>query len=153
MSGWESWEDAANRGPSAIAWKVGVFVVVLAIIVSVGGFVIYPLAQGRRVIEKTLDADNMIYNYEWFKQRNQDISAIESKIRSAKAAVDLFKSEAGPRKDWKRDDREESSRLSVILLGLRQQRADLAAEYNARSAMANRSIFRTGELPERIPVE
>jgi hypothetical protein len=150
---WESWEKAAEKGPEAVAWKVGIFVVAVLVLAAVGRFVLYPLTQGAEVVKKTLDADNMIYNYEWFKQRNQDIQAIDSKVRGADEAVKMFKDEAGPRKDWKRGDREESARLSSILLGLKQQRADLAAEYNARSQMANRSLFRTGELPERISVE
>ena len=150
---WESWEKAADKGPEAIAWKAGVLVLVIVLIVSAVSVVAYPFLQGAKVVEKTLDADNMIYNYEWFKQRNQDILAIDSKVRGADEAVSMFKEDAGPRKDWKRGDREESFRLGSILLGLKQQRADMAAEYNARSEMANRSIFRTGDLPESVPIE
>jgi len=150
---WESWEKAADKGPEAVLWKVGVLVLVIVLIVSAVSAVVYPFLQGAKVVEKTLDADNIIYNYEWFKQRNQDILAIDSKVRGADEAVSMFKEDAGPRKDWRRGDREESFRLSSILLGLKQQRADMAAEYNARSEMANRSIFRTGDLPESVPIE
>jgi hypothetical protein len=150
---WDKWEQAADKGPEALLWKYGVTVFVIIVIVSVLGFVLYPVVQGARVVEKTLDADNMIYNYEWFKQRNQDIRSIDAKIVASEASVSMFKEDAGPRKEWKREDREEYARLSAVLLGLKQQRADLAAEYNARSQMANRSIFKTDELPSSIPVE
>ena len=84
--------------------------------------------QAGRIVNKTIDADNVIYNYEWFKQRHEDIGAIESKIELSVNAVDSFESSAGERKDWHREDREEHARLSTVRLGLEQQRADLVAE-------------------------
>lgn len=157
---WKSWEDAAERGPGAIGWKVfwlavPVFVVlsICGGLIGVVGFGLNPFRQAGRVINKTIDADNVIYNYEWFKQRYEDIQAIDAKIVFSSRAVAQFKEDAGERTDWKREDREEHSRLSSIKLGLEQQAADLVAEYNARSRMANRAIFKAGdvELPERIP--
>lgn len=136
---------------------IGVAVIVLGMLMC-GGVVLWianPFMQAADVVNKTVDADNMIYNYEWFKQRHESIDAIDFKIRAQQLSVEDFEKSAGDRKDWHREDREEHARLSTILTGLRQQRADLAAEYNARSRMANRSIFKSGdvELPESIPVD
>jgi len=152
---WESWNRVAKKGPMAIIWRVVALVVVLSVVIGVTGFVLNPFRQARRIIDKTFDADNVIHNYEWFKQRWQDVQAIDAKVTSSQAAVSQFKAEAGPRGSWKRDDRMESSRLSAVLLGLQQQRADMAAEYNARSKMANRAIFKGGdvELPASIPIQ
>lgn len=150
---WDSWEAAADKGPEALAWKLGKWIILFAVIFTVIGVVAYPFVQGARIVEKTLDADNVIYNYEWFKTRNQDIVSLNSKIRSADAMVTGFVEMVGPRKDWVREDRIEHSRLMTIAVGLKHQRADLAAEYNAKSQMANRKIFKTGELPERIPID
>ncbi len=152
---WTKWEDAAERGPMAVIWKVIFAVVAVSIVVGVIGVALNPFRQAGSILNKTIDADNVIYNYEWFKQRHEDIGAVDSKIRGADASVTTFADLAGPRTDWHREDREEHSRLSAVALGLRQQRADLAAEYNARSRMANRSIFKAGdvELPASIPVE
>lgn len=156
---WDSFERAADKGPMSIFWwfvprviVVGITFGLLGGCVAVIGFGVNPLRQAARVVEKTIDADNVIYNYEWFKQRHEDIQAIDRKIVDAKAAADTFKEEAGPRDKWHREDREEHSRLSSVHLGLTQQRADIVADYNARSRMANRSIFKAGdvELPERI---
>lgn len=150
---WESAEKHAKRGP-VVAILMGI-----ALLVGVGGllgvigFCANPLRQAGRIVSKTIDADNVIYNYEWFKQRNQDIKALDAKIGGADATVDDFKAEAGPRSGWHREDREEASRLSMVALGLRQQRSDMAAEYNARSTMANRAIFQTGELPASILID
>lgn len=158
---WKSWEHAAERGPGAIAWKLFWFAVpaflVLAMcsgLIGVVGFGLNPFRQAGRVIEKTIDADNVIYNYEWFKQRHEDIQAIKAKIVDSDIALAHFKEDAGERSGWHREDREEHARLSSVCLGLRHQRADLAAEYNARSRMANRAIFKAGdvELPESISI-
>lgn len=151
---WTGWKSAAERGPMAVIWRVVGCVVLLAIAVWLISFVLNPFRQAGRIAEKTMDADNVIANYEWFKQRHEDIAAIDIKIDDADASVTTFAGELGPRADWHREDRIEHARLSAVALGLRQQRADLAATYNARSRMANRSIFKAGdvELPESIPV-
>lgn len=153
---WDYWERQANKGPVALAWRV--IAVLFFFSIAIGGVAFAcgvignPIKQAARIMEKTIDADNVIYNYEWFKLRHEGVLAVESKIRGAKAAVDSFKSEAGPRPDWKREDREEAARLGAIRLGLTQQQNDLAAEYNAKSRMVNRKIFKAGdaELPATI---
>lgn len=156
---WDSLDRAGEKGPGALFfwffWRgIGVLMLFgcVGIVGSVFGFIANPFRQAARVVEKTIDADNVIANYEWFKQRHEDIQAIDSKITESEAAVAMFSEAAGERANWHREDREEHSRLSAVVLGLKQQRADLAAEYNARSRMVNRSIFKAGdvELPERI---
>lgn len=102
------------------------------------------------VVDKTLTADNAIYNYEWFKQQKEDISAIESKIEIAQTSLDTFISSAGPRKDWTFEDKSEAARLGAIKQGLQSQYQDMIANYNARSKMANRSIFLDGKIPSVI---
>jgi len=155
-NGWEEMESRIDKGPWSAFASVGCFaitaVVILVIVFSSLGFVGNVFTQGQRVVNKTIDADNMIYNYEWFKQRHEDIGAIDSKIELSKSSLKRFTDSAGDRKDWHREDREEHARLSTVQLGLEQQRADLIAEYNARSRMVNRSVFKTGdtELPERV---
>jgi hypothetical protein len=151
---WEKWEKAVERGPMSLVWRVVACVVLLIVVLGVIGFVMDPFRQAARIVDKTIDADNVIYNYEWFKQRYEDVHAIDAKILDAEASVAAFAEAAGARTDWHREDREEHARLSAVALGLKQQRADLAAEYNARSRMANRAIFKAGdvELPESIPV-
>ena len=153
--GWEDVERSVEKGPVPAFLKIGGIVLFIVIVCAVVGFVLNPFRQAGRIMDKTIDADNVIYNYEWFKQRHQDIEAIDSKIADADATVEQFKVDAGPRDGWHREDREEHSRLSSVALGLKQQRADLAAEYNARSMMVNRSIFKAGdvELPEHIQID
>lgn len=93
------------------------------------------------IIQKTYNADNAIYNYEWFKERYEAIQAIDNKITIADQSVEGFKSSAGDRSNWTFEDKTEDSRLHTVAQGLRSQKEDLVAEYNARAKMANRNIF------------
>lgn len=99
------------------------------------------------IIDKTINADNAIYNYEWFKQQVQDIKANQQKAALADQAVLDFQADAGDRSTWTFEDKTEYSRLRAIAQGLHSQDADLVANYNARASMANRSIFADGLIP------
>lgn len=149
---WKKLEQAADKGPGALMWWLIPRALFVVLLITISFVFLNPLFQSARIINKTIDADNVIHNYEWFKMRHESIIAIEKKITDAKAAVDAFSKAAGERKNWDREDKIEFSRLQLIHLGLTQQRADMAAEYNAKSRMVNRNIFKSGDvdLPERI---
>lgn len=104
------------------------------------------------VVDKTLTADNAIYNYEWFKRQYEAIQAIQKKITIAHDNVIAFEASAGARKNWTFEDKNEASRLASIEQGLRSQNEDMVAEYNARSKMANRNIFKDGLIPSTLEV-
>ncbi len=150
---WKRWEKELEERPKWLAFKVLTLGFCLVTGCSVLAFGLNPFKQAARIVNKTIDADNVLYNYEWFKQRNQDIEALDAKMASSVRSVATLKDELGPRTNWHREDREEVARLSAVSLGLGQQRNDLAAEYNARSQMANRQMFKTGDLPITISIE
>jgi hypothetical protein len=102
------------------------------------------------VIDKTLDSNNVIYNYEFFKQSYQDIQALTAKIADADKAANTFDAQFKSRKEMDRDDKQESDRLHAIVSGLQQERQTEVATYNARSQMANRNIFKTNDVPNHI---
>lgn len=99
------------------------------------------------ITDKTLTADNAIYQYEWFKQQVEDIKAIEAKIQIAQASYDGFIASAGDRKAWTFEDKNEAARLQSVKQGLQSQYQDVIATYNARTKMANRNIFLDGKIP------
>lgn len=105
---------------------------------------------GHDVIDKTINADNAIYNYEWFKQQKQDIEVARGQYQNALQAEDSFKESAGPRAEWTFEDKQESARLASITLGLKNQIIQRTEDYNARAKMANRDIFRDGLLPDAL---
>lgn len=115
----------------------------------VGGiaFIFNVFIQPARIIEKTIDAYNVLYNYEWFKQTHEDVKAIDTKIDNSLGIKNDFVLSAGSRDNWTFEDKNEFSRLSSVVLGLKNQRENLVAKYNARSKMANRAIFKKG-VPE-----
>lgn len=135
----------------------------LSLCLTIGGFfvrsIFLPLRAVDRtlgtaegVIDKTLNADNAIYNYEWFKRQKEDIKAIESKIEIAQNAEASFVSSAGTRTTWTFEDKTEAARLASIKQGLQSQYQDVVAEYNARAKMANRNIFLDGKLPRALEI-
>lgn len=129
-------------------------ILLMSVVGIIGGIISLPfhaasniVDTGHGVIDKTLNADNAIYNYEWFKQQKQDIEVAKGQYQNALQSEDAFKAAAGDRKDWTFEDKIEAARLSAITLGLKNQIIQRTQDYNARSNMANRDIFRDGVLP------
>ena len=148
----------------SLFWKVlsiGLLVIFTVWLIGIAvGFLSWPFhaisniqETGHGIIDKTLNAENTIYNYEWFKQQYESYLAIKAKIVETESAIENFKIEAGPRSQWNYYDTNEFNRLNSVLLGLRQILNDLVAEYNARSKMVNRAIFKTGDLPATLPID
>ena len=100
----------------------------------------------RDIVADVYDADNAIYNYEWFKNRHENILATEVKIGNANQAIGDFRHTFGPATDWTFEDKTEFNRLGAVKLGLENHFEGLVAEYNARSKQANRAIFKD-DLP------
>lgn len=100
--------------------------------------------------DKTLDADNAIYNYEWFKQQYEDIQRLVKQTDNATIAVDNFEASIGERSTWTFEDKNEHARLTSIELGLKNEYEAATADYNARAKMANRNIFKDTLLPGYI---
>lgn len=122
-------------------------------VLSIGGcalhLVLYPANQAVKVYEKTFDADNMIYNYEYFKQQYQDVLAIDKKITNAKSELDSFVN-LTPRQNWDFQDKQEYSRLVTNLTGLKNVKTEMVSTYNARANMVNRKIFMGRDVPAQI---
>lgn len=103
-----------------------------------------PARSAAGIIERTLDPDAVIANYEWFKNQKGGYDAALVKLDSAKKALATFNTSAGDRKAWTFEDKQEHARLTTIVSGLEGQIASYAADYNARSKMMNRALFKDG---------
>ena len=141
--------------------KIVIAIIGLMVLLSIAGvvakIVFFPahalktgIDSAYDITDKTLSGDNVIYNYEWFKRQYEDIKATENKRDIAKKQVLTFKEDAGARENWTFEDKNEYSRLSAVHQGLENHLQDLIAEYNARSQMATRSIFKEGLIPETM---
>ncbi|WP_146200180.1 hypothetical protein [Ochrobactrum soli] len=147
-------EQRLQERPRRTLFGIGLSAIVIVAGLSVAGwavsFVLNPIHQAGRIVEKTIDADNVIANYEWFKRQYHDVLAIDQKLIAAESGRAGFEKSAGDRASWRFEDRQEWNRLNAIAIGLRSQRASMVAEYNARTQMANRDLFRTSDLPPSI---
>lgn len=100
------------------------------------------------IIDQTYTADNAIYNYEWFKTQFEKIKATERQIDNTMIEKDEFQELYGNASNWDWTTKESYSRISATLLGQRNHYESIVAEYNARSKMANRKIFK-----DKLPFE
>lgn len=108
------------------------------------------IESGYQIMDKTLEANNVIYNYEWFKRQKEQIDATYKKLAIAQRAATDFEQLAGDRKDWTFEDKTEDARLRAVAQGIESQLKDMIAEYNARSSMATRDIFKDGLIPNTL---
>lgn len=104
------------------------------------------------VIDRTINADNAIYNYEWFKSQVEAIKAQERKIIIANESIISFEASAGQRTTWTFEDKIEDARLKSVVQGNKSQLEDMIAVYNARSKMATRNIFQDGLIPDSFEI-
>jgi hypothetical protein len=138
---------------------IGIFVFLIGInFLDVAlGFTLLPwhsvsaqVQSGHDVISKTYNADNAIYNYEWFKSQYEDIKATENKIKNTQDQMDSFKEMNGnDTSKWDYQTKESYRQLQTTLTGQKSYYEDQVAEYNARSQMANRAIFKDS-LPANV---
>jgi hypothetical protein len=143
-----------------VGWKgVKWFLILTFLFAVVGGIgwcahaAFYPVEQAQRIVEHTLNADNVIYNYEWFHQHHSDWLAAGTNADAKQRELDTFLASAGPVNTWGIATQREANQLRVELSGLRAHRVNLANEYNAHVGMANRDLFRSRNLPEHLPTE
>lgn len=97
-----------------------------------------------RVVNKTLETNNIIHNYEWFYDVN---AKYETRIAQVAEYAGYLKAESDPA---------EKARIRTEVSAVRQSCRDLVTQYNANSEKANRSIFKSNNLPEilsTIPCE
>lgn len=110
------------------------------------------VTQNAKIIEKTYDANNQIYNYHWFKEREGAIAATRAQIGIHQTALGDFQANAGPRDKWTFEDKTEEARMRSVVNGLKSHLENLITEYNARANEADRAIFKDG-LKTFIPLD
>lgn len=91
-----------------------------------------------RVINETMNTNNIINNYEWFHDAHATYRARLSQIAQFKSFLN------------ENVDQAEKARLRIDLAGIQQSCRDISAKYNANATKSNRSIFMGREAPERL---
>jgi len=111
--------------------------------------VITQIDSAGSIIDQTYDPDAAIYNYEWFKTQYEDIQATERIIQNTDIQMDDYKEMYGNASDWDWQTKQDYNSLQKKFLGQQNYYEDLVANYNARSKMANREIFKD-KLPLHV---
>jgi len=123
-------------------WKVGLGVAALLIGVPVAisaiGTVNSVATAPGRVVQKTMETNNIIDTYEGFFVRKGQYDSRLKQITEHKTIVS------------ENTDPAEAARLRIELAAMRQSCRDLAVIYNANASMANKELFRSDELPAAL---
>jgi hypothetical protein len=139
---------------------IGIIIFSIVGIIVVGfiaKLIMFPVNTASKLIDtayeaqdKTLNAENAIYNYEWFKSTKETINAMNQNLETNIKAANDFDKSAGDRSTWTYEDKTESSRLHSVAQGNENNLRVVIAEYNARAKMANRNIFENRIVPDFI---
>ena len=103
----------------------------------IGTLILLPLNVFTGVISKTFEPNNIINNYEWYKDANGNLNSRVAQIKAHKVIVSQT------------TDSSELSRLRIELNGMQQSCRDLANRYNSNASKINRNIFQSG-VPSRV---
>jgi hypothetical protein len=93
-----------------------------------------------RVINKTLETNNIVFNYERFFDVNANYESRVSQIKEHKALL------------AETTDPTEKTNLRIELSGMKQSCRELANGYNADSKKLNRGLFKDRNLPYELDV-
>lgn len=96
------------------------------------------LSTPSRVLNKTLDTNNVIHKYEWFHDVYTQQGARVNQIIQFKGFL------------YGEEDKNEKQRLRMEMAAQQMSCRDLVAKYNANSEKMNVSIFKGWSLPDRL---
>jgi acyl-CoA synthetase (AMP-forming)/AMP-acid ligase II len=100
--------------------------------------------------DKTMTAENAIYNYEWFKEQEAYIRQCLKNEEIAKEEYDMYiKTLPENREKWDSRDKDEEASLRNSYYALQKLTNKAMEDYNAKSSMVNRVIFKDN-LPSNI---
>jgi len=110
-------------------WKAGGTIALVIVLVAAFGFVLNLVCTPVAVVSKVVNADAIISNYEWFYAMKGEIDATHAKYIIAKRA-----------------GAEEANGINMVL-------QSMIAEYNAKSRMITRNLWKAKDLPYQIETE
>lgn len=127
---------------------------ILAILALIAiGYLLTWLFRPAAIVTRVTQPDRMIQNYEWFEETYNDAKALDQKIKATQAQIDSqFSGLPEDRNDWSRENTTEFNRLNAVLVGLRSQRESIVADYNARSKLVTRNLWKGQDLPYQLQV-
>ena len=123
-------------------WSWAFWIILVSVVLGGMGWLINLASVPGKIISKTMDADNIIYNYEWFHDYNAQYKSRINQISGQKGMI----------KDVGDLNTTEKIRLNQELQAIRQSCRDIVTRYNANATKTNRSIFMGKEAPEKLDI-
>lgn len=144
--------SAMRKGLWTGSWII-VIVFLLSMLASGLGFVGRMLSRPAAVVDRVTNPDRVISNYEWFEEAYNDCLALDGKIATTLQQISTqFEGLPQDRSTWSRQDRDAYSQWNVTLNGQRSQRQNIVAEYNAKSKMITRQLWKAPHLPYQLEI-
>jgi hypothetical protein len=110
-------------------------------VIAIGFGVLNFITLPGQIASRTLNADNIINNYEWFHDTNNAFIARTGQIATHKTII------TGA------SDAQEKSRLTIELAAMQQSCRELVGKYNANATKSNRSIFMGTTTPVNLDMK
>lgn len=105
---------------------------------------------GREIADNTLEADNAVQEYRWFRTQWYDIQSQREQLENYRAQEKQFhKTWSDDPENWTRQAQTRHGRIHDRVTGTENMVADMVADYNARQSDATRAIFQCG-LPYNV---
>lgn len=139
------------------AFKIVLIVLAFIVLIIGGKLLLFPatildttIRTPAEVNRKIMNAENAIYNYEWFKQQEADIDRLYQQEKHHKSSLtDFVEILSVDRSEWTREDKQEWSRLRSNVTAQADMVNRAIQNYNAKSSMASRNIFKDN-LPSNL---
>jgi len=139
---------------------LGMFVAI-GVVGFVGKVVLFPVhvldktaETGYGIIDKTLNADNAIFNYEQFHDLYQGAKQQAINISNSKNQINNLKETYGEdASKYPKDVRNDLSFQQQNLEGYLIQYQKIVSEFNSNSKKLNRELFKAKDLPYQLPMD
>lgn len=147
---WDSYEDAAKKGPFSIIMKV--FLLILGVGILIGGttFVLGFFQEGAQVAREEFGPRALLKKYEWFKDAAAECDKKRADVKVFEVNLVVMKEdyEGTKRRDWDRTDKEQFNQWRMEIAGVKASYNSLAAEYNSAMSKFNWRFCNKGTLPQ-----
>lgn len=147
-----------------LIFKISMWILGICVLFSIIGllfkFVLFPFfvvdkasETAHGVVEKTLNADNALFNYENFKDLYNGAKQQVMNIQSTEASIQTLKDTYGEPSTWTKDIRYDYTFLNQSLEGYKQQYQRTVSDYNSDASKLNRNLFKDKNLPSELPLD
>ncbi len=132
-----------------------VIIIAIVFILAIGVFVKWGcdtlVGSGKGVVEKTLNPDNVLFNYEYFHDQFQSYNKLQSMLKTTIDTKEtLIETIGKDRTKWSDYDKFDYLKLEQQEVAIRNQISECITKYNAESSKINVKIFKDKNLPYRL---